>query len=204
MKDGKRLAIRFAFAAAAAVAMMQASAIAQPVDPSWFQGLQWSNIGPFRGGRVLAVAGVPGEAQHFYFGAVNGGVWETVGAERTWHPLFDGQPVASIGALALAPSNSKRIYVGTGEADMRSDIAQGDGMYRSDDGGKGWRHIGLTDSQQIGRIAVHPANPDLLLVAALGHRTERLPGPTLIAPHPVASSPSSRRFAPRPLRRRSD
>ena len=110
-------------------------------------------IGPFRGGRVLAVTGVPGEPQHFYFGSVNGGVWETHDAGRTWQPIFDGQPVGSIGAIAVAPSNPRVIYVGTGEADMRSDIAQGDGMYKSTDGGKTWTHIGLADSQQIG---AHP------------------------------------------------
>src|SRR5882762_9125854 len=89
------------------------------------QPLHWRSIGPFRGGRVLTVSGVPGEADHFYFGAVNGGVWETRDAGRTWAPIFDSAPVGSIGALAVAPSDPKVIYVGTGEADMRSDIAQG-------------------------------------------------------------------------------
>src|SRR5438874_6804824 len=105
------------------------------VDPSLFQDLRWRLIGPFRGGRVLAVSGVPGEPQHFYFGSVNGGVWETNDAGRTWQPIFDWQPIGYIGALAVAPSNSKVIYVGSGEADMRSDIAQGNGMYKSTDGG---------------------------------------------------------------------
>ena len=139
------------------------------VDPTPFRELRWRSIGPFRGGRVLAVAGVPGEPQHFYFGSVNGGVWETSDAGRTWKPIFDGQPIGTIGALALAPSNPKVIYVGTGEADMRSDIAQGDGMYRSTDGGKTWAHAGLRDSQQIGRILVDPRDPERVLVAALGH-----------------------------------
>jgi photosystem II stability/assembly factor-like uncharacterized protein len=139
------------------------------VDPALFQDLRWRNIGPFRGGRVLAVSGVPGEPEHFYFGSVNGGVWETRDAGRTWQPIFDGQPIGSIGALAVAPSNPNVIYVGSGEADMRSDIAQGDGMYKSADGGKTWSHIGLTDSQQIARIVIDPANPDLVYVAALGH-----------------------------------
>ncbi len=149
--------------------LLAAPAVAATIDPAWFGGLAWRHIGPFRGGRVLAVAGVPGEPQRFYFGAVNGGVWETRDAGRTWQPIFDGQPVASIGALAVAPANPKVLYVGTGEADMRSDIAQGDGMFRSDDGGASWRAIGLADSQQIGRILVHPANPDVVFVAALGH-----------------------------------
>jgi photosystem II stability/assembly factor-like uncharacterized protein len=131
--------------------------------------LQWRLIGPFRAGRVLAVSGVPGQPQHFYFGSVNGGVWETNDTGRTWQPIFDSQPVGSIGALAIAPSDPNTIYVGTGEADMRSDIAQGDGMYKSTDAGRTWSHIGLTDSQQVGRIIIHPTNPNLVYVAALGH-----------------------------------
>jgi photosystem II stability/assembly factor-like uncharacterized protein len=131
--------------------------------------LHWRLLGPFRGGRVLTVAGVPGQPQHFYFGAVNGGVWETMDAGRTWRPIFDDQPVGSIGALAVAPSDPRVLYVGTGEADMRSDIAQGDGMYRSDDGGGHWTKIGLADSQQIGRILVDPRDAKTVFVAALGH-----------------------------------
>ena len=145
------------------------TAAAEPVAPTLLQGLSWRSIGPFRGGRVLAVAGVPGEPRHFYFGAVNGGVWESVDAGRTWKPIFDGQPIGSIGALALAPSNPKVIYVGTGEADMRNDIAQGNGVYKSLDGGKTWTNVGLADSQQIGRILVDPSDPDRVFVAALGH-----------------------------------
>ncbi len=134
-----------------------------------FQELRWRSIGPFRGGRVLAVAGVPGQREHFYFGSVNGGVWETTDAGRTWAPIFDGQPIGSIGAIALAPSNPRVIYVGTGEADMRSDIAQGDGVYKTTDGGRTWTHLGLADSQQIGRILVDPRDADRVLVAAVGH-----------------------------------
>src|SRR6201987_4104369 len=126
------------------------------VDPAHFQELRWRLVGPFRGGRVLAVAGVPGEPHHFYFGAVNGGVWETRDAGSTWEPIFDSAPVGSIGALAVAPSDSHVIYVGTGEADMRSDIAQGTGLYRSRDAGRSWQAVGLEDSQQIGRILVDP------------------------------------------------
>lgn len=133
------------------------------------QGLPWRLIGPFRGGRVLAVAGVPGEREHFYFGSVNGGVWETTDAGRTWKPIFDDQKVATIGAIALAPSDPRVIYVGTGEADMRSSIAQGDGMYRSADGGRSWSFIGLGDTQQIGRILVDPRDANRVFVAALGH-----------------------------------
>ncbi|BFI96204.1 MAG: hypothetical protein RSP_17140 [Rhodanobacter sp.] len=139
------------------------------VAPSSYQALHWRSIGPFRGGRVLAVSGIPGDARHFYFGAVDGGVWATQDAGRTWQPIFDKEPVGSIGALALAPSNPKVIYVGSGEADMRSDIAHGNGMYKSVDGGAHWTRIGLTDSYQIGKILVDPRNPDVVYVAALGH-----------------------------------
>jgi photosystem II stability/assembly factor-like uncharacterized protein len=134
-----------------------------------FGDLHWRLLGPFRGGRVLTVAGVPGQPQHFYFGAVNGGVWETHDAGRTWQPIFDDMPVGSIGALAVAPSDPNVLYVGTGEADMRSDIAQGDGMYRSADGGRHWTKIGLSDSQQIGRVLVDPRDANTVFVAALGH-----------------------------------
>lgn len=139
------------------------------VDPSLYQGLSWRLIGPFRGGRVLTVAGIPGDARHFYFGAVDGGVWATADAGRTWQPIFDSEPVGSIGALALAPSDPKTIYVGSGEADMRSDIAHGNGMYKTVDGGRHWSHIGLDDSYQISQVLVDPRNPNVVFVAALGH-----------------------------------
>ncbi|MDE2347245.1 MAG: hypothetical protein KGL92_01975 [Gammaproteobacteria bacterium] len=137
--------------------------------PSLFGGLHWRSIGPFRGGRVLAVSGVAGRAQRWYFGAVDGGVWTTRDAGRTWKPIFDREPAASIGALAVAPSNPKVIYVGTGEADMRSDIAQGRGVFKSSDDGRTWAAIGLDDSRQIAKILVDPADADTAYVAALGH-----------------------------------
>jgi photosystem II stability/assembly factor-like uncharacterized protein len=139
------------------------------VDPSAYQDLHWRMIGPFRGGRVLTVAGIAGDARKFYFGAVDGGVWATGDAGRTWQPIFDGEPAGSIGAIALAPSAPDTIYVGTGEADMRSDIAHGNGLYKTTDAGKHWSFIGLADSRQIGRILVDPHNPNLVYVAALGH-----------------------------------
>jgi len=145
------------------------TAQAAGLDPALYGGLNWRLIGPFRGGRVLAVSGVRGEPQHFYFGSVDGGVWETHDAGRTWQPIFDAEHVGSIGALAVAPSDPKVIYVGSGEADMRSDIAYGNGMYKSVDAGKTWSHIGLEDSHQIGKVLVDPANPDVVFVAALGH-----------------------------------
>src|SRR5215469_6430332 len=138
-------------------------------EPRQPGGRQWRLIGPFRGGRVLAVSGVRGDPQHFYFGSVDGGVWETRDAGRTWQPIFDAMHVGSIGALAVAPSNPKVIYVGSGEADMRSDIGYGNGMYKSTDAGKTWTHIGLEDTMQIGKILVDPSNPDVVFVAALGH-----------------------------------
>ncbi len=126
-------------------------------------------MGPYRGGRALAVAGVPGEPSVFYFGSVDGGIWKTENAGLTWQPLFQHEPVASIGAIAIAPSDPKVIYAGTGEADMRSDMAMGDGVYKSADGGRTWTHLGLTDTQHIGKILIDPRNPDVVLVAALGH-----------------------------------
>src|SRR5689334_2334575 len=124
------------FAAVAALTALPLAA--QTLDPALFSGMRWRMAGPFRGGRVLAVALVPGQPEHFYFGSVGGGVWETHNAGRTWDPIFDGQPVASIGAIAVAPSDPRVIYVGSGEADMRSDISYGNGMYRSTDGGRTW------------------------------------------------------------------
>jgi photosystem II stability/assembly factor-like uncharacterized protein len=145
--------------------------LAQParIDPSLYSGLRWRMIGPFRGGRVNGVSGVPGQPNTFYFGSVGGGVWKTTNAGRTWLPIFDSQPIASIGAVAVAPSNPNVVYVGSGEADMRSQISYGNGMYKSIDAGKTWTHIGLDDTRQIGKVIVHPTNPDVVLVAALGH-----------------------------------
>jgi photosystem II stability/assembly factor-like uncharacterized protein len=158
------LVTRWAFAADP-----MAAAGPSAVDPSNYQALQWRFIGPLRGGRVLAVTGIAGDNRHFYFGSVDGGVWETQDAGRTWRPIFDGQPVGSIGAIAVAPSRPTTIYVGTGEADMRSDIAQGNGVYKSTDGGAHWMHLGLTDSRQISRILVDPHDPDVVYVGVLGH-----------------------------------
>ena len=142
---------------------------AQPYDAALLSGLKWRMAGPFRGGRVLAVAGVSGQPTRFYFGAVGGGVWETRNAGRTWEPIFDSEPAASIGAIAVAPSDSRVLYVGTGEADMRSDISYGNGMYRSGDGGRTWTHIGLEATRQIARIVVDPRDANRVYVAALGH-----------------------------------
>jgi len=144
---------------------------AQPgrIDRSLYSGLRWRMIGPFRGGRVNGVSGVPGQPNTFYFGSVGGGVWKTTNAGRTWLPIFDSQPIASIGAIGVAPSRPDTVYVGTGEADMRSQISYGNGMYKSTDAGKTWAHIGLDNTRQIGRVLVDPQNPDVVFVAALGH-----------------------------------
>ncbi len=148
---------------------MPARAQDSQVDPSLYGGLHWRNVGPFRGGRSVGVSGVAGDPRTFYFGAVGGGVWKTTSAGRNWAPVMDAQPVASIGAVAVAPSDPSTVYVGSGEADMRSDIVHGNGMYRSTDAGASWTCIGLQDSRQIGRIVVDPKDPKTLLVAALGH-----------------------------------
>jgi photosystem II stability/assembly factor-like uncharacterized protein len=142
---------------------------AQSVDPNLFSGMRWRMIGPHRGGRALAVSGIPGQPNVYYFGAVAGGVWKTTDAGQIWKPVFDEEPIASIGALAVAPSDPNVIYVGTGEADMRSDISIGDGVYKSSDGGQTWKNIGLRDSRHIGRILVDSRDPNVVLVAALGH-----------------------------------
>ncbi len=126
-------------------------------------------IGPFRGGRVNSVSGVPGQPNTFYFGSVGGGVWKSTNSGRTWLPIFDSQPIASIGAVAVAASNTDVVYVGTGESDMRSQISYGNGMYKTRDAGRTWAHVGLDDTRQIARVLVDPKNADVVFVAALGH-----------------------------------
>jgi photosystem II stability/assembly factor-like uncharacterized protein len=145
------------------------SATVASVNQNIFKALQWRGIGPYRGGRALAVAGIPGDASTFYFGAVAGGVWKTTDGGASWLPLTDHTPISSVGALAIAPSNHNILYVGTGEAAPRGDMTNGDGVYKSTDGGKSWTNIGLRDSRQIGALIVDPDNPDIVLVAALGH-----------------------------------
>jgi photosystem II stability/assembly factor-like uncharacterized protein len=144
-------------------------AIAQSASPEPINGLKWRLIGPFRGGRVVAVAGVPGDSTTFYFGAVNGGIWKTTDAGTVWSPIFDSQSIGSIGAIAVAPSNPKVIYAGTGESDIRSDLSSGNGVYKSTDGGSTWTHIGLEDTRQISRIVIDSQNADVVYVGAFGH-----------------------------------
>lgn len=159
----------------AAVILASLSSLMPPViaqqqyDSSLYSALRWRMIGPFRGGRVNGVTGVPGQPNVFYFGAVGGGVWKSTNSGRTWTPVFDSQPIASIGAVAVAASNPNVVYAGSGEADMRSQISYGNGMYKSTDAGGTWTHIGLDNTRQIGRVLVDPKNPNLVFVAALGH-----------------------------------
>lgn len=145
------------------------SAFSQEISPELFSGLRWRLIGPFRGGRTVAVSGVPGDNKTFYFGAAGGGIWKTTDAGTVWLPIFDDEPVASVGAIEVAPSDANIIYAGTGESDIRSDLASGDGVYKSTDAGKSWRNVGLRDSRQISRIVIDPKNPDVVYVAVLGH-----------------------------------
>ncbi|MGH9424335.1 MAG: hypothetical protein ACRD3J_30465, partial [Thermoanaerobaculia bacterium] len=140
-----------------------------PDMSAFYSGLRWRMLGPFRGGRVASATGVPGRRAEFYFGAVNGGVWKTIDAGRVWLPVFDSQPVASIGAITVAASSPDTVYAGTGESSLRDSVGYGNGMYKSTDAGRTWTHIGLGDTQHIGKIAVDPRNPNIVFVAAIGH-----------------------------------
>ncbi|MEP6946374.1 MAG: glycoside hydrolase [Acidobacteriota bacterium] len=142
---------------------------AQHVDASSYQSMRWRMIGPFRAGRTVGAVGIPLQPNVFYIGVNNGGVWKTTDAGRTWKPIFDDQPTGSIGDIAIAPSDPNVIYVGSGEGLQRPDLATGDGMYRSGDGGKTWTHLGLREGQQIASISVDPTDENRLFVAVLGH-----------------------------------
>ncbi|MFL5480104.1 MAG: glycoside hydrolase, partial [Gemmatimonadaceae bacterium] len=144
-------------------------AAAQAVDTSSYSALEWRMIGPFRGGRTIGATGVRGQPNVFYIGVNNGGVWKTTDYGRVWTPIFDAQPTGSIGDIAVAPSNPNVIYVGSGEGVQRPDLSTGDGIYKSTDAGKTWRHLGLRDGQQIGSVIVDPRDENRLFVAVLGH-----------------------------------
>ena len=132
--------------------------------------MSWRGIGPDRGGRSLAVSGSPNRINEYYFGAVGGGLWKTIDGGQTWDPVTDGQiNSSSVGAVAVSDSNPDIVYIGMGETELRGNIMQGDGVYKSIDGGKNWIHIGLEETQSIAKIRVHPTNPDIVYVAALGH-----------------------------------
>ncbi|MBS1724692.1 MAG: hypothetical protein JSS66_17260 [Armatimonadetes bacterium] len=157
-----------------AVLAMGASASAQPLDPSLYSGLRWRNIGPFRGGRVSAVSGAIGQPGVFYMGLPMGGVWKTTSAGATWYPIFDEiKDASSVGAIEVAPSDPRVIYVGMGDMVAGGGISEGNGVYKSVDSGKTWQHMGLEQSKQIPSILVDPHDPNLVFVAAQGNLHER-------------------------------
>src|SRR2546425_2015459 len=149
--------------------LFSSSAFAAMPDASILKNLQWREVGPYRGGRADAVDGIANQPDVYYFGSSGGGVWKTADGGQTWKPVSDGFFGGSIGAVAIAPSDPSVVYAGTGEETVRGNVSPGAGMWKSTDAGKTWTHIGLDDSQHIGRIRVHPNNPDLVYVAAMGH-----------------------------------
>ena len=163
------------FCSLLAALTIQSPANAQPasedgvVDEALYQSLKYRLVGPFRAGRTVGAVGVPSQPNVFYIGVNNGGVWKTDDYGRTWQPIFDEAPTGSVGDIAVSPSNPDVLYVGTGEGLHRPDLSVGDGIFKSTDGGESWQHVGLGDVQQVGRILVHPENPDIVLVAAMGH-----------------------------------
>ncbi len=145
------------------------SLAAQPLDTSLYRAMQWRQIGPFRAGRVTAVAGIPGNAAIYYMGTPGGGLWKTVDGGAVWTPISDSVPISSIGAVAVAPSKPEIVYFGTGDVSMvGGSVNMGNGVYQSIDAGKTWQHIGLDETEHIGNLWVDPHNPDIVLVAALG------------------------------------
>jgi len=156
-----------------AVAVLLAAALvarAQHYDPKLFDALEWRSIGPNRGGRSITSAGSTARPNEYYFGATGGGLWKTTDGGATWKPVTDGQlKSSSVGAVAVSESNPDVVYIGMGETELRGNIMQGDGVYKSTDAGKTWKHVGLSDTQAIARIRVDPSNPDVVYVAALGH-----------------------------------
>jgi photosystem II stability/assembly factor-like uncharacterized protein len=170
-RNAKRVkfpAMRFRHAFVASLLVAYTAAVAQ-MDPDLSGALRWRNIGPYRGGRVRAICGVATQPNVFYMAQVNGGVFKTDDFGRTWQPIFDDQPTASVGAIAVSLSNPDIIYVGSGEGLHRPDLSIGDGIYKSTDAGKTWTHLGLRDGQQITQIALDPRDTDRLFVAVSGH-----------------------------------
>src|SRR5207249_11359248 len=144
-------------------------AIANATAGDFDSVLRWRNVGPYRGGRTRAICGVPSQPNVFYMAPVNGGVFKSTDYGRTWQAIFDDQPTASVGAIAVAPANANVVYVGSGEGLHRPDLSVGDGIYKSIDAGKTWTHLGLRDGQQIAQLAVDPKNADRFFVAVAGH-----------------------------------
>ena len=135
-----------------------------------FSRLEWRSIGPANmGGRIADVEGVPGDANTVYVASASGGLWKTTNGGVSWKPIFEREGTISIGDIALAPSNPEVVWVGTGESNVRNSVSFGDGVYKSTDGGKTWQHMGLKDSERISAIAIHPQNPDVVYIGALGH-----------------------------------
>lgn len=149
----------------------QSQAKSEPVyGTELYEQMEWRNIGPYRGGRSLGCAGSPGRPNEYYFGATGGGLWKTIDGGTEWLPVTDGQVTSSsVGAVAVAETNPDVVYIGMGEVQLRGSITQGDGVYKTTDGGKTWRHLGLKETQAVSRIRIHPTNPDIVYVAALGH-----------------------------------
>lgn len=146
------------------------SSTSKTIPASFYEGLEWRNIGPNRGGRSLGSAGSPSRPNEYYFGATGGGLWKTVDGGTEWKPVTDGQVTSSsVGAVAVAETNPDVVYIGMGEVQLRGSITQGDGVYKTEDGGETWKHLGLKETQAVARIRIHPTNPDIVYVAALGH-----------------------------------
>jgi photosystem II stability/assembly factor-like uncharacterized protein len=140
------------------------------LDPKLLTGLRYRSLGPARGGRVTTVTGVPSQPFTFYMGSTGGGVWKTVDAGQTWMNVTDGQiGVGSMGAIDVSQSDPNTVYIGTGSDGLRSNVSIGDGVYKSTDAGKTWTHVGLRDAGNIGGLRVHPSNPDVAFVAAIGN-----------------------------------
>ncbi len=152
-----------------AVLLCASTLSAQAIGPSLYQDLRYRVIGPFRASRTVGAVGVPSQPSVFYVGVNNGGVWKTDDYGRTWNPIFDDAPTGSVGDIAVSPSHPEIIYVGTGEGLHRPDLSVGDGIFKSTNGGEAWDHVGLGDVQQVGRLIIHPTNPDIVFVAGMGH-----------------------------------
>ena len=147
----------------------QTSGPATGVSPTEFAGMRFRMVGPTRGGRVTAVTGVPEQSLTFYLGASGGGVWKTTNGGISFTPVFQQESIASIGDIAIAPSDPRVVWIGSGEANLRNSTYYGNGVYKSVDGGATWQHMGLPESHHIGRVLVHPTDPDIVHVAAQGH-----------------------------------
>ena len=184
----------------------QASRTLGAVDPVLLGELRWRMIGPHRASRTRAITGVVQQPHTFYIGVSNGGVWKTTDAGRTWLPIFDRASTGSIGALAVAPSDPRVLYVGSGEAQQRPDLSVGNGLYKSTDAGRTWTHLPqLRDTQQIGALVIDPTDPNRLFVAALGHDFVRPAHPPCSPRNPTdrnRSRSGTRRCRPCEIRRK--